>query len=116
MMRSLRWLIVVRIIIEIIYQTKNETHTVQLMMRQFRLHRFEGISNTAALHIFHNQCSKPCSRKLGMNQMRVKLKSHLKIESLLYSIAGLVHTVGIVSFFFLRILCELYLLFLKIRG
>ena len=48
------------------------------VVNQFRLYRCKGMSVTAALHIFRNQGSKKCLGKLSINQVRVKLKSHIK--------------------------------------
>ena len=52
--------------------------TVQISGRsqvvgQFNFYWCKGMSGTAALHIFCNQASKMCKRKLGMNQVGVKL-------------------------------------------
>ena len=40
---------------------------------QFSLYHCKGMPGTAAVHIFYNQASKLCSRKLVMNQVGVKL-------------------------------------------
>ena len=40
---------------------------------QFCLDQCKGMSGSAALHIFCNQASKKCHRKLVMNQMGVQL-------------------------------------------
>ena len=57
--------------------------TVQLSGRslgigQFSLYQCKGMSGTAALHVFCNQASKLCLRKMVMDQVGVKLSGHRK--------------------------------------
>ena len=49
--------------------------TVKLsVIGQFSFYQCKGMSGIAALHIFCNQASKMCIRKLVMNQVGLKLK------------------------------------------